>query len=69
MSLPRQSAHGMGKYLAPEVEVFASSHPSPMSVTRTVGAEPGFRGSDPFARVNRWFVSRHVNPVDWTILD
>lgn len=62
-------AHGMRKYLAPEVEVFASSHPSPMSVLRTAGAEPAFRGSDPFGRVNRWFASRHVDPVDWTILD
>lgn len=60
-------AHGMRKYLAPEVEVFASSHPSPLSVVRAAGAEPAFRGSDPFGNVNRWFMSRHVDPVDWTI--
>lgn len=61
-------AHGMRKYLTPEVEVFASSHPSPMSVARTAGAEPAFRGSDPFGEVNRWFATRHVDPIDWTII-
>ena len=50
MSLPRQSAHSMGKYLAPKVEVLASSHASPTSGTRTAGAEPAFRGSDPFGK-------------------
>lgn len=60
-------AHGMRKYLAPEVEVFASSHPSPLSVLRTAGAERAFRDSDPFGRVNRWFGSRSVDPIDWTI--
>lgn len=62
-------AHGMRKHLAPDVAVFASSHPSPMSVLRTAGAEPAFRGSDPFGRVNRWFVSREAAPIDWTLLE
>ena len=62
-------AHGMRKYLEPDVEVFASSHPSPMSVQRTAGAEPPFRGSDPFGKVNRWFESRSAKPIDWTIAD
>jgi len=62
-------AHGMRKYLAPEVGVFASSHPSPMSVLRTAGAEPAFRSSDPFGEVNRWFESRGVDPIDWIIVD
>lgn len=62
-------AHGMRKHLAPEVKVFASSHPSPMSVLRTAGAEPAFRGSDPFGQVDRWFASRHVDPIDWTTGD
>jgi uracil-DNA glycosylase len=62
-------AHGMRKYLAPEVEVFASSHPSPRSAFRTAGAEPAFRASDPFGRVNRWLGSRRVDPIDWTLVD
>jgi uracil-DNA glycosylase len=61
-------AHGMRRYLAPDVEVFASSHPSPMSVLRSAGSEPAFRGSDPFQRVNEWFGSRHVDHIDWTIV-
>lgn len=60
-------SHGMRKYLEPEVEVFASSHPSPMSVQRSAGAERSFRGSDPFGEVNRWFESRSAKPIDWTI--
>ena len=47
----------------PEVAVFASSHPSPISVHRTAGAEPAFRGSDPFGQVNRWFKNRCVEPT------
>lgn len=63
-------AQGMRKHLEPEVQVFASSHPSPMSVHRTAGAEPAFRSSDPFGKVNRWFESRSDEPIiNWTIVD
>lgn len=62
-------AHRMRKYLAPDVEVFGSSHPSPMSVARTAGSEPAFRGSDPFRRVNRWFERRGADPIDWTLVE
>lgn len=62
-------AHGMRKYLEPEVEVFASSHPSPRSAMWTAGGEPAFRGSDPFGRVDRWFESRGSDPIDWTIVE
>lgn len=62
-------SHGMRKHLEPEVKVFASSHPSPMSVQRAAGAERPFRGSDPFGRVNRWFESRSVEPINWTIVN
>jgi len=62
-------AHGMRKHLEPGVEVFASSHPSSMSVERTAGEECAFRGSDPFGQVNLWFKSRQVEPIDWTIGD
>lgn len=62
-------AHGMRKYLEPEVEVFASSHPSPRSARRKAGREPEFRGSDPFGSVNRWFKSRGCDPIDWTIVE
>jgi uracil DNA glycosylase len=62
-------ANGMRKYLAPEVEVFASSHPSPMSVLRRAGATPAFGDSDPFGRVNRWFESRHDDPIAWSVAD
>ncbi len=61
------SAHGMRKYLEPHVGVFASSHPSPMSVHRTAGVEPAFSDSDPFGEVNRWFRSRSVKPISWTV--
>jgi uracil-DNA glycosylase len=60
-------SHRMRQYLEPEVAVFASSHPSPMSVQRTAGAERSFRGSNPFGEVNRWFESRSASPIDWTI--
>lgn len=59
----------MSKYLAPEVEVFASSHPSPISVLRTAGSAPAFRGSDPFGGVNRLFERRRVDPIAWNIAD
>ncbi|MCK0111363.1 uracil-DNA glycosylase [Ornithinimicrobium sp. F0845] len=62
-------SHGMRKYLEPEVAVFASSHPSPRSVQRTAGTERPFRGSNPFGEVNRWFESRSVKPIDWTIVN
>ncbi|MFL6131166.1 MAG: uracil-DNA glycosylase [Nocardioidaceae bacterium] len=62
-------AQGMRKHLEPGVAVFASSHPSSMSVERTAGAERAFRGSDPFGKVNLWFKSQHVEPIDWTIGD
>ena len=38
-----------------------------MSVQRAAGAEPSFRGSDPFGNVNRWFESRSAKTIDWTI--
>lgn len=59
----------MRKYLEPEVKVFPSSHPSPMSVGRRTGDSPAFRGSDPFGQANRWFESRGTAPIDWTIVD
>ena len=62
-------SHGMRKYLEPEVAVFASSHPSPMSFQRAAGAERSFRGSNPFGEVNRWFESRSAKPIDWTIVN
>ena len=62
-------SHGMRKYLEPEVAVFASSHPSPMSVQRAAGTERSFRGSDPFGEVIRWFESRSVKPIEWTIVN
>lgn len=62
-------AHGMRKHLGPNVEVFASSHPSPMSVDRTAGAERRFRGSNPFGKVNEWLVNHSADPIDWTIHD
>ena len=62
-------AHGARKHLSPGVEVFASSHPSPMSVYRTAGEHPAFRGSNPFGQVNDWFLGRGEKPIDWTIPD
>jgi uracil-DNA glycosylase len=62
-------AHGMRKHLEPEVAVFASSHPSPMSVDGTAGATSPFRESNPFAEVNHWLESSSVDPIDWTIVE
>ncbi|GAB3065546.1 uracil-DNA glycosylase [Intrasporangium mesophilum] len=58
-------AHRMRRYLGPNIEVFASSHPAQLSVNRTAGCEEPFRGSRPFARVNEWFVQRGDPEVDW----
>ena len=62
-------AHGMRKHLEPEVAVFASSHPSPMSFDRTAGSASPFRESNPFGEVNHWLKSIPVEPIDWTIVD
>jgi uracil-DNA glycosylase len=62
-------AHGMRKHLGPNVEVFASSHPSPISVHRTAGGERPFRGSNAFGRVNEWLVDHSADPIDWTLGD
>jgi uracil-DNA glycosylase len=60
-------AHRMRKYLGPDVEVFATSHPAPLSVNRTAGGEEKFRSSRPFARVNEWFSHAGAPEVDWTL--
>ncbi len=39
--------------------VVESAHPSPLSARR------GFFGSDPFGRVNAYFASKGLPPVDW----
>lgn len=57
-------SHGMRKYLEPGVEVFASSHPSPMSVQRSAGAERSFLGSIHLARSTAG--SRAVPPTSST---
>lgn len=62
-------AHGVRKYLQPSVEVFASSHPSPLSFQRTAGDEIPFHGSNPFAKVNSWFESCEGSPINWTLID
>ena len=58
-------AHRMRRYLGPNVEIFATSHPAHISVNRSAGGEEPFRGSRPFARVNEWFVQRGDDEVDW----
>lgn len=45
--------------------VLASSHPSPLSAARPLGAHPPFRGSRPFGRVNAWLASRGEPAIDW----
>ena len=62
-------AHGMRKYLGPNVQVFATSHPAPQSVNRTAAGEQQFRCSRPFARVNEWFGHCGAQEVDWTLTD
>ena len=60
-------AHRMRKYLGPDVEVFATSHPAPPSVNRTAGGEEKFRCSRPFARVNEWLSHAEAPQIDWTL--
>lgn len=62
-------AQRMRRHLEPSVKVFASSHPSPLSVEKMAGAEPAFRGSDPFTAVNDWFTVKGAEPIDWTLTD
>lgn len=62
-------ALAMRKHLQPAVEVFGSSHPSPISARRTAGSWQAFQGSSPFDAVNRWFRDRNVPEIDWTLAD
>ena len=59
----------MRPYLEPQVKVFASSHPSPRSLTKTAGEDPAIRGSNPFVYVNNWLQRSGAKPVDWTLVD
>lgn len=62
-------AQGMRKHLGPQVKVFASSHPSLLSVDRAAGGERPFRGSNPFGRVNEWLTDHSADPINWTLDD
>ena len=60
-------AHRARTHLGPKVKVFASSHPSPMSVARTAGEYRTFRDSNPFGQVNDWFEHERQPKIDWTL--
>ncbi|WP_018157581.1 uracil-DNA glycosylase [Demetria terragena] len=60
-------AHRMREHLGSDVKIFANSHPSGMSVTRPSGSERPFRGSEPFAAVDEWMVSRGESKVGWAV--
>lgn len=60
-------AHRMRRYLEPNVQTFASSHPSGMSATRPAGGERPFRDSSPFVAVNAWRRSRGASEIDWSL--
>lgn len=64
-------AHGMRRYLEPNVKVFAASHPAPRSLARSAGAEEPFRRSAPFARVNDWLTQRDppAIEIDWKLVN
>ena len=44
---------------------FASTHPSPLSATRTAGDLPAFMGSRPFSRTNELLAQHGSAPIDW----
>lgn len=44
--------------------VIESSHPSPLSASRTCGKAPAFLGSRPFSRANVGL----ANPIDWSLV-
>ena len=44
---------------------FASTHPSPLSATRTAGDLPAFMGSRPFSRTNELLAQHGAAPIDW----
>jgi uracil-DNA glycosylase len=60
-------AQGMAKHLGSKVEVFRSSHPSPMSVDRMAGESKPFGKVNHFREVNEWFGSQNAHPVDWSL--
>lgn len=61
-------AHGLRTHLGPNVRVFASSHPSPLSAARMAGAEEPFLGSEPFKKADDWFVKeRKGHAVGWDL--
>lgn len=41
--------------------VLESVHPSPLSAHR------GFFGSKPFSKINNYFLSKNIQPIDWTL--
>lgn len=45
----------------------SSSHPSPLSVTKSCNHAPAFRGSKPFSTTNRLLEEMGSSPIDWSL--
>lgn len=48
--------------------VSASSHPSGMSVSKTLGKYPAFENCDHFGKINRYLKSKKKDPIVWKIV-
>lgn len=47
--------------------IIQSSHPSPLSYTRSSGGTPAFRGSKPFSLANSLLTEMGGEPIDWSL--
>lgn len=58
-------AQSLRRHLEPNVKVFASSHPSPLSASRPTRGSDAFIGSGHFTKVDEWFEENGEPPVGW----
>lgn len=47
--------------------VLSSTHPSPLSASRSAGDLPAFLGSRPFSRANEFLCACGEDPIDWSL--
>lgn len=50
----------------PEMQhIFRSTHPSPLSASKSTALYPAFLGSKPFSRTNTWLETHGAKPIQW----
>lgn len=47
--------------------IIQSSHPSPLSVNKSSGGTPAFKGSKPFSLINNLLIEMGGEPINWEI--